>query len=133
MNKELLNKIKPIFESRPEIKLLYLFGSQATEETGNLSDIDFAFYIDEKAIRKLFELRLILMEELSRKLGTDNIDVVILNLTESPELKYNIIKEGKLIFQREPFQVLIEPKILNEYFDFHYLLKKYNLTKSNIQ
>jgi predicted nucleotidyltransferase len=132
MNHELLKRIQNIFVSKPAIKLVYLFGSRATEKTGPLSDFDFAFYIDEKDVKKLFEIKLILIDELSRALKTDRVDVVILNLTESPELKYNIIKDGELIFKREPFQVLIEPKILTEYFDFHYLLTKYNLTRSEV-
>jgi len=53
----------------------------------------------------------------------------MLNLIEGPELKYNIIKEGKLIYEKEPYKVLIEPRILNEYFDFRMSLLRYNLTK----
>ena len=69
------------------------------------------------------------MAKLSQKVGTDNVDVVVLNDTESPELKYSIVKEGKLIYEEEPYKVFIEPKIFNEYFDFIYGLRKYNLTR----
>ena len=68
-------------------------------------------------------------DKISRLLGTDKIDVVILDMAESPELKYSIIKEGKLIYEKEPYRVLLEPKILNEYFDFHSILSRYGLTK----
>lgn len=40
-------KIK-LFENYPEIKLVYLFGSQAEGKTGPMSDYDFAIYFDEK-------------------------------------------------------------------------------------
>jgi hypothetical protein len=70
-----------------------------------------------------------LMDEISRLQNTDKIDIVILNLTESPELKYQIIKYGKLIYEQGPYQLLLEPRILNEYFDFQMLLERYNLTK----
>ena len=53
----------------------------------------------------------------------------MLDITESPELKFNVIKEGKLIYEVEPYKVIIEPKILNEYFDFHSLLLRYGLTR----
>lgn len=127
---EILPKIKPIFESYPEIKLVYLFGSLVSGKTGPLSDIDLAFYIDERDKKKLFELKFKLADEISRALGTDKVDIVILNLTDSPELKYNVIKEGELIFQRDPFKVLVEPRILNDYFDFHAILSRHNLTKA---
>src|SRR3989304_9620093 len=129
-NSKIINKIKHVFLSHPEIKLLYLFGSQVNGKTGPISDIDFAFYADEEDKKKLYELKFVLMDKISRALKTDNIDIVILNLTESPELKYNIIKDGDLIYEKEPFKVIAEPKILNEYFDFYDILARYNLTKS---
>ena len=49
---------------------------------------------------------------------------------EMPELKYNIISQGVLLFERGPHRIVVEPKILNEYFDFVYLLRKYKLTKA---
>ena len=125
-----IDSLKKLFQSKSQIKLVYLFGSQACKTSGPLSDYDFAFYIDEKDKKKLFDLKLNLISKLSQLLKSDKIDVVILNMVESPELKYNIIKDGKLIFEREPYRILIEPQILNSYFDFHNLLLRYNLTKA---
>ena len=130
MDNKILQQLKSIFKNYPEIKLVYLFGSRATDKNGPMSDYDFAFYLDKKNKEKMSDFKLVLMAKLGRLLKTDKIDIVILNIAESPELKFNIIKEGKLIFEQEPFKVLIEPKILNEYFDFHSLLLRYNLTKS---
>ena len=125
-----IDNLKKLFQSKSQIKLVYLFGSQVSQKTGPLSDYDFAFYIDEKDKKKLFDLKLNLISKLSQLLKSNKIDVVILNMVESPELKYNIIKDGKLIFEREPYRILIEPQILNSYFDFHNLLLRYNLTKA---
>lgn len=125
-----LNKLKKIFKLYPEIKLVYLFGSQAKGKIGPLSDYDFAVYLEEKDAKKMFEIKLKLMNKLSRLLKTDKVDVTILNTVESPELKYNIIKGGKLIFEKEPYKIILEPKILSEYFDFKSLLSKYGLTKA---
>ena len=130
MKKNFLKKLQPIFRSYPQIKLVYFFGSRAQEKEGPLSDYDFAFYLDEKDKKKISEIQFELMDKISRVLKTNKIDVVMLNLVESPELKYNIIKEGKLIYEKSPFKVLIEPKILQEFFDFKIMLKKYNLTQS---
>ena len=117
-----------IFESHPEVKLVYLFGSMARGDHGPMSDYDFAVYLDEKDKKETTRIRFQLMDALSRALGTDRIDVVILDSVESPELKYNILQGGKLIFEREPFRVLVEPRILNEYFDFNLLLRRHGLT-----
>jgi len=125
-----IDSLKKLFQSKSQIKLVYLFGSQVSKKTGPLSDYDFAFYLEEKDKKKLFDLKLDLISGLSRILKTDKIDVVMLSEAESPELKYNIIKEGKLIFEKEPYRILIEPQILNSYFDFHNLLLRHNLTKA---
>lgn len=127
MNNE---KLKDIFRDYPEIKLVYFFGSRAINKSGPLSDYDFAFYFNKINKKKILDIKFILFDRIGRLLKTDKIDIVILNLAEKPELKYRIIKEGKLIFEREPYKLLAEPKILNEYFDFHNLLSRYNLTKA---
>jgi predicted nucleotidyltransferase len=119
-----------VFESHPEVKLVYLFGSTASDNRGPMSDYDFAVFMGEKDKKEIARIRFQLMDELSRALGTDKIDVVMLDSAESPELKYNILQEGKLIFEREPFRVLVEPRILNEYFDFHFTLKRHGLTSA---
>ena len=124
-----LRNLEPVFGAFPEVKLAYLFGSRAQGQAGPLSDYDFAVYLDERDALKRFDLRLKLMDVLTRKLKTDKVDVCVLNDIKSPELKYNIIKDGTLILEREPFKVLVEPRILNEYFDFHYSLVKHNLTR----
>lgn len=119
MNNQLLKNLRSIFRKHPEIKLAYFFGSKSINKSGPLSDYDFAFYLNQRDKQKMFELKLALIAEISHLLKTDKIDAVILNLAESLELKYSIIKEGKLIYEIEPFKVLMEPRILNEYFDFH--------------
>lgn len=130
MEKEILKELQKIFELYPKIKLVYLFGSRARKEEGPLSDYDFAIYLDERNQKKMFSLKLDLRDKISRLLKTDKTDVVIINSSEGPELKYNIIKDGELIFEKEPFRVIVEPRILNEYFDFMTTLRKYNLTKA---
>ncbi|MEK6531123.1 MAG: nucleotidyltransferase domain-containing protein [Deltaproteobacteria bacterium] len=130
MYKKRLKDLKAIFKSYPKIKLVYVFGSRARGEEGPLSDFDFAVYLDEKDKKKNLGAKFSLMDKLSALLKTDRIDIVLLNLADSPELKYDIIANGRLIYEKEPFRVLVEPKILNEYFDFRYLLKKYQLTKA---
>ena len=127
LNKE---KLVSIFKLLPQVKLVYFFGSRSSGKNGPLSDFDFAVYLDEKDAKKRFQTRVDLLDKLSRSLSTDKIDLSILNDIESPELRYSIIKDGRLIYKKEPFQLLLEPKILNEYFDFMYGLKKFGLTRN---
>lgn len=119
-----------IFKLFSQVKLVYFFGSRAKSKDGPLSDYDFAVYLDEKDKKLRFDIKLTLMGKLSHELGTDAVDVIIVNDIESPELKYSIIKEGRLIYDKEPYKVFMEPRILNEYFDFMYGLRKYGLTKT---
>jgi predicted nucleotidyltransferase len=127
-----LKKIKSIFAAYPEIKLVYFFGSRTTKIPGQLSDYDFAVYFDVRDKHRMYDIKFELTDKISRYLKTDMIDIVILNLTRSPELKYQIINGGRLIYEKEPFKVLIEPRILNEYFDFQKMLLKYNLTEAAV-
>lgn len=127
---EEFDTLKPVFRRYPAIKLVYFFGSRAAQSFGPMSDYDFAVYFSDIKSARMFSIKLDLIAQISRTLKTDRVDIVILNLTKSPELKYTIVKEGILIFERTPFKVLVEPKILNEYFDFHVMLSKYGLTKS---
>ena len=122
--------LKQVFEACKEVKLAYLFGSRAQGTAGPLSDHDFAVYLDERDPKRAVEIRLELLDELQRRLKTDKVEVVALNLAESPELKYNIIVTGTLLYEEEPYKVLVEPRILNEYFDFHEMLKRHDLTKA---
>jgi predicted nucleotidyltransferase len=91
---EITKKIEPILRSHREVKLAYLFGSHVTGDIGGTSDYDFAFYLDEQDTQKIYDLKFTLLDEISRALKTDKIDVVILNITESPELKYNTQVSG---------------------------------------
>ncbi|OGI32722.1 MAG: hypothetical protein A2343_01855, partial [Candidatus Moranbacteria bacterium RIFOXYB12_FULL_35_8] len=123
-------KIREIFERFQAVKLAYFFGSRARGEAGPMSDYDFAVYLDEKDKQKMFDIKFRLMDELSRVLKTEKVDLVILNTIESPEIKYEIIRDGQLICKKEPYKILVEPHILQEYFDFLTMLRKYNLTKA---
>ncbi len=132
MDKEPLEKIKEVFSQYSQVKLAYFFGSRARGNISPLSDYDFAMYLDEKDSIKMYDIQYAILADLSRLLKTDNIDLVILNRTNSPLLKYNIIKESELLIEREHFKVLIEPRILNEYFDFRDSLIRHKLTKAKL-
>lgn len=124
-----LEKLRAIFRKYPTVKLAYLFGSAASGQMGPLSDFDFAVFFDPFEKVGSFRRSLSFSSELSSELSTDAIDIVILNNAESTELKYEIIANGKLIYEIEPYRLVVEPLILNEYFDFRSMLIRHELTQ----
>lgn len=114
----------------PSIGAVYLFGSRAIGNTHARSDYDIAIYFDENDAVKRSNILYRLSGEIARALQSDDIDIHSLRDLQAPELKYQIITQGKVIFEREPFRLIFEPRILNEYFDFLYLLRKYHLTNA---
>ncbi len=129
MDSQKLEKIREVIISHPEIKLAYLFGSQATGNTGPMSDYDFAVYTDEPDRLKRSHLQTRLITDFMGVLKTDAIDVVILNDLDKPELAYDVVTEGIVLHEEEPYRLIVEPRILEAYFDFHTGLKKYGLTR----
>lgn len=134
--KELLKdrEVKLIYEKLGPQKILqkergilfcYLFGSRATKNAISGSDVDLAIYFDKNRVKDFFEKRLGLIAEISRVLKKET-DIVVLN-TAPPFLRYVILKEGKLIFERDKGKRIdFELKSLNEYFDFKPILEKYH-------
>jgi len=124
MNKLPIKKLKKIFENCPSVKLAYIFGSRARGDADIKSDYDFAVYLDKKDSSKRFDIKLELMRIFSDLFKTDAVDVVILNDTDNPLLKFLVIKEGILLKEVEPYKLKLEPKILNEYFDYRLMYDK---------
>ena len=124
-----INLIQKVFEAN-NVKLGYLFGSQATGNIGSLSDYDFAVYLATNDPKLVFVKKISIQTAISQILGTDQVDIVVLDTASGSELKYNIIKDGKIIFEKEPYKITLEPAILNEYFDFKTSLRQFGLTKT---
>ncbi len=104
----------------------YLFGSQAKEKTGKLSDIDIAVYFDKKiSPPSMFDNRLRLITEFSKILKSDKVEVVPLN-NAYPLLAHRIIRDGKLLFScNELERIRFEVRTMSLYFDFKPYLEKY--------
>ncbi len=118
MDKQELKEIQEVFKKYSKVKLAYFFGSRNRGNFNKESDYDFAVYIKESDSVRMFKLRLKLMNDISRVLKNDNVEVVVLNDIDNPTLKLEVIKEGTLIYEVEPYKVILEPQILNEYTDF---------------
>lgn len=130
--KKITVALKSAFSADSAIGFVYLFGSRARGDEGPKSDYDIAVYFDEYDPARRHQALVRLSDAISQVLHFDLVDVKSINDIQSPELKYHILHEGILLYEHGPSRVVIEPRMLNEYFDFVYLLKKYNLTKQLI-
>ena len=120
----MMKMLKKFLQKERGILFCYLFGSQATKNVISESDVDLAIYFNENRVKDFFGKRLELIAETSRALKKET-EIVVLN-TAPPFLRYVILKEGKLIFERDKGKRIdFELKSLNEYFDFKLISKKY--------
>ena len=90
-----------------------------------LSDIDIAVLLSKDIPdEEYLTLRLEMIAELSDLLGTDEIDLVILNQSP-PLLVHRVITRGKLVYARDdPLRTRFEARAIQEYLDIKPLLER---------
>jgi hypothetical protein len=110
------------FEDCGSIEFAYLFGSLARSSFSPLADIDIAVYLLEA--KNLLETKMDLLGRLNDFLGTDEIDLVVLN-TAPISLLGRILMQKRLVFCRNDFlRHRFESFSLRKYFDFRILEEK---------
>lgn len=116
-----------IFKKDPVVRSVYFFGSRAVKRSVKNSDYDFAVLVDNKISKEeRIDLRLALMDDLSKVFKVD-VDVIVINDLTSLFFKYSIIKEGKIIYQKNDVETAeFESRIMGLYFDFQPFLEMYN-------
>jgi len=90
---EIKEKLCPLFEEEG-LQLVILFGSSVSGKVHNRSDIDIAFLFNRHVDI------LALTNKVIKLLHADTVDVVDLKRT-SPLMKYSVVKNGILIYERE--------------------------------
>jgi hypothetical protein len=95
-----------------------LIGSQARGNPGPLSDVDVAIWYDpDLDFRGHFDLQLRLAGEAGRALGTDEIDMVMLNHAP-PLMRHRAIRDGKRLVERDHDErVRLETRAILDYLD----------------
>jgi len=114
------------FAAQEEVVFAYLFGSVARGQAGPLSDVDVAVLAQEGLdSRTLFDLRLRLLGDLMQQLGTESVDVVIMN--QAPlALNYRVFRDGVQLYCRNrQRRVLYQADIVSRYLDFKPFLERY--------
>lgn len=98
---DLERQVAQALEPRAEIQEAYLFGSQASGKAQPHSDIDVAVYVDaQRAIRSDYGYAAELATHLMGALGTNEIDVVVLNQAP-PVLYHRVLRDGRRILTRD--------------------------------
>lgn len=94
----------------------YVFGGVARGDIKPLSDIDLAVFFDESV--DPIEARLEALGAATAHLGTDEVDLVVLN-TAPTALVGRILQTRRVICDREPFRRhRFESLALRQFFDF---------------
>lgn len=123
---ELAAQLAPAFRADRRIATAYLFGSRATGEATARSDIDVAVLIFPQQA-ECFSLwdELAVEAELSLRLKTDKVDVVVLNRCPLP-LAYNVIAKEQVIYEADAIANMdFVERTLDLYFDFSPRLQEY--------
>ncbi|MBI5886592.1 MAG: nucleotidyltransferase domain-containing protein [Deltaproteobacteria bacterium] len=102
MTEDIVNRLKKALAERSEIRFAYLFGSHAKGAAGALSDVDVAVFVDGRAQEKdyAYGYRAALAADLMAALGTNGVDVVVLN-EAGPFLRLQVIRDGVVINNRD--------------------------------
>ncbi|MGH7313483.1 MAG: type VII toxin-antitoxin system MntA family adenylyltransferase antitoxin [Candidatus Rokuibacteriota bacterium] len=97
----LLARLAEALEPRREILEAYLFGSRATGSAQAHSDVDIAVYLaDPRPAATQFGYPADLAATLMQALGTERVDVVVLNAAP-PLLYYRVLRDGMRILSRD--------------------------------
>jgi uncharacterized protein len=95
-----------------------LFGSQAQGKAGPLSDVDVAVWLDPGlSDAERFRRRLELTGHAASALGTNEVDLVVLN-DAPPLLKHRALRSAVRLLERDPvLRLRLESRAVAEYLD----------------
>ncbi len=119
---ELIQSLAGFMARQPEVRLAYLFGSQARGAANALSDIDLAVWLDERlTAAEQGQVHMRLMGDLMGLLRRDDIDLVVLNRA-SLLLRHRVLRDGRLLFAAdERERVRFAASTLERYLDHRYM------------
>jgi len=104
----------------------YLFGSVACGAITPLSDVDLAIYVDDR--EDLNEIRDRVLHAVTAHLGTDEVDLVVLNIAPTA-LQGRILQGRRVLCDLQPVRRhQYESRVMREFLDFrrfeHNILKR---------
>ncbi len=125
--KEIGAALNRVFQKRDEVRVVYLFGSQARGTVANSSDIDIGVLLNEDFVKEsVYGYRADLTAELISLLRTDKVDLVVLNHAP-PLLAHRVLRDGIVLHCKdESERIAFEVKMLNRFLDTAPLRKRQN-------
>ena len=118
--------IRADLKARAEVLDAYVFGSVARGDAGAHSDVDVAVYVADDILRDAgdFGYASVLATDLMKELGSNAVDVVVLN--DAPPLLYHrVLRDGVRIITRDLAATTTrEGYALSRYCDYVVQLRK---------
>lgn len=116
--KRLSDRIRTCLEPRKEIQEAYLFGSLATGAAQDHSDVDVAVRLESLGGVTALAYRAELSSVLMQALGSNAVDVVLLN-DAPPVLYHRVLRDGIRLLSRDLEATTVrEGQALSRYCDF---------------
>jgi predicted nucleotidyltransferase len=97
----LLRALRAALRTEPNVRLAVLFGSVATGDDDERSDLDILVVLDDPGVGRLAELA----ERLSRSLGRETQLVRLADAQSSPVLMVDVIDRGRVLIDRDDLWV----------------------------
>jgi len=98
---DLAARLARVLPDTPGVDLAYLFGSQAAGRGRNESDIDVGVLVSADALKDRDGTVARLLDGLGRVVGSDRLDLVLLN--DAPSLlRQRVLATGRLLYARTP-------------------------------
>lgn len=111
-------RLTAVLGAEADVVFAYLFGSESTGKAGPRSDIDVAVYLRDGV--DAFEARLRLAGVVEQALGTDAIDLVVLN-TAPLSLAGRILTTRRVLVDHQPHRRhLFESLTARQFVDFRF-------------
>jgi len=119
---QLADKLTGFLARQPDVRLAYLFGSQARGNAHALSDVDVAVLLAERlSPSEQSRARLDLMSELMTLLHREDVDVVVLNQA-SLLLRHRVLRDGRLLYAADDSErVRFASETYQYYLDCRYM------------
>ena len=116
VEKRLANALA-VLKEMSEVKAIYLYGSHATGHAAPFSDLDLCV-VTAQRIRQKIKTDI-------ASLSDDCFDVAL--FWDIPvAMRYNVLKEGRLLFQRDKkYTENIKMRTLTEYLDFKPVIRRF--------
>ncbi|CCC57950.1 type VII toxin-antitoxin system MntA family adenylyltransferase antitoxin [Caloramator australicus] len=101
-----------------KIIVVYLFGSVNDGNMNALSDIDIAILFKEMPKEDIINLEFEVLEDISKHLKTEEIDLVNLNFAPL-SIRYGVIKNKKILYYSDKQKVVdFEFEVIKSFLDF---------------